>query len=107
MRPIRIYLSGPITGTNDYIERFLAAEQKAKRSWNDIVNPAKIDKMLPELTHEEYMSIDLVLLNLCDAILMMKGWEQSEGCMQEYKFAKEHQIMILGEEIEEEENESM
>lgn len=107
MRPARIYLSGPITGSNDYIERFLAVEQKTKRPWNDVVNPAKIDKMLPELTHQEYMIVDLALLRLCDAILMMEGWQQSNGCRQEYDFAKEHGILILEECDEIETNESL
>lgn len=107
MRPIRIYLSGPITGIDDYMERFLETEARVKRQWNEVLNPAKVGKMLPVLGHSEYMTIDLAMLKICDVILLMKGWQQSKGCMEEYEFAKEHGIMIVEESNEDEESESV
>ena len=44
----RIYISGPITGTTDYKQRFEETEKKLKETFPDadIVNPVKITIML-------------------------------------------------------------
>ena len=46
----KIYLSGPITGTDDYTERFQKAEKELTRSGFSVVNPASVNSMLPEDT---------------------------------------------------------
>jgi len=38
---------------------------------------------------EVYLSGDLNILARCDAILMLEGWEQSEGSQAEYLYAKQ------------------
>lgn len=45
---MRIYISGPITGTTDYKERFAVAEEKLKANGYEVVNPAKLAAALPE-----------------------------------------------------------
>lgn len=37
-----VYLSGPITGVGDYLERFKKAEKVAEREGFTVVNPAYI-----------------------------------------------------------------
>ena len=46
----RLYLSGKITGTDDYMLRFAAAEKRFERDY-EIINPAKTSATLPELRH--------------------------------------------------------
>ena len=83
-----IYISGKITGTVDYAERFRIAGMRLKKNGYTVVNPAEIgdmlDEMVPfELSHDEYMAIDLQLLKRCDAIYMLKGFENSDGARME------------------------
>ena len=95
---MRIYLSGPITGTKDYMERFAAAESELSEFDLAVVNPAKVNGQLPkETTYSEYMEMSMAMLKQCDAIYMLKGWTDSPGAMAEFEYAYEHGISILFE----------
>lgn len=91
----KMYLSGKITGTTDWRERFAEAENKLKDTYT-IMNPARINGEMPEdTTHEEYMIISFDLLRMCDCIYMMEGWEDSKGARMEYAKAKEWNLDIF------------
>ena len=95
---MRVYISGPITGTKDYIERFDKAEDLLQKASCTTVNPARCNMFLPEdLRHEDYLHVCKAQLDLCDAIYMMKGWEKSNGCRQEFEYASRHGISITFE----------
>ena len=84
---MRIYISGPITNVLDYKEKFARAEQNLKAKYPDaeIINPTVLDKL--PLTYDEYMELDLRLLDMCEGIYMLKGWEDSKGANREYGYA--------------------
>ena len=86
---MRIYISGAITGTDDYMERFERAELKLReRGEIEIIIPAKVCASLPEtLTHEEYMKICFAMLSLCDEVYLIPPWTDSKGVRRELKFA--------------------
>ena len=85
---MRIYISGKITGTDDYMTRFAAAEERLTQQGYSVVNPAAVGCVLPtDMTHKEYMSISLVLLDMCDAAYMLQGWKDSPGACMECGFA--------------------
>ena len=46
----RIYISGPISGTKDYMERFSSAEKKLAEEGYAVLNPAKVNAQMPEGT---------------------------------------------------------
>ena len=51
---MKIYISGAITGIDDYMERFAKAEKKLTEQGYSVVNPAKVNAQLPEdTTYEE------------------------------------------------------
>lgn len=84
----KIYISGPISGTEDYKERFEKAEKELKALGYRVINPAKVNANLPEdTTWEEYMKISLCMLSMCDGIYMMEGWPLSRGARTEYHYA--------------------
>lgn len=95
---MKVYISGPITGTIDYMERFAEAQKELEAKGYEVVNPALINSNLPKCTTwDEYMRVSLVLLDLCDAIYMLKGWADSNGASLEYFTAKKSRIKIIEE----------
>ena len=93
----RIYISGPITGTKDYLERFGKAGLKLIEQGYKVINPACIAAVMPYLTYEEYMRLDLFLLDMCDAVYMLKGWQESKGANREYGYALAKDKIIIFE----------
>lgn len=85
---MKVYISGAITGTSDYMARFAAAEEHLASLGHAAFNPAKINSQLPDGTsYEEYMSVSLCLLDMCSAIYMLDGWNESRGANREYGYA--------------------
>lgn len=96
-----IYISGKITGTNDYMQRFEQVERDLSDSYGDdelIINPARVNAQLPkECSYSDYLTISLALLSLCDRIYMMSGWEDSRGARLEHDYAVAHGYDVLYE----------
>lgn len=93
----RIYISGSITGTDDYMERFAKAEKYLIKQGYSVVNPAKVNAQLPEdTTYEEYMKMCFCMIDMCDAIYMLNGWNKSCGANRElgYAMAKDKTIIF-------------
>lgn len=84
----RIYISGPITGTADYMERFDRAEKEIEAAGHEAVNPAKAAAQLPpSVTWEQYMQLSMILLRMCDAVCLLEGWQGSKGAVMEMEYA--------------------
>lgn len=96
-----VYISGPMTGIDNYYVLFKEAQHHLESMGFDVINPAFHMDRLPEgLTYEQFMKIDLALLDACDAIYLLKGWENSKGANRELGFAlgKGLKIMFQGDE---------
>ena len=97
-RVMRVFISGEITGTDDYMERFAAAEEKLTEWGYDVINPARVLAQVPfELPWDKCMDITLTLLRECDLIYMLKGWEQSTGAWLEHSYAEKQKLGITYE----------
>lgn len=95
---MKIYISGPITGTNDHEERFERAEKALKKEGHIVINPEKILRGMPDETkHKEYMKVALSLLDLCEGVYFLEGWQESQGCGIEFEYAYEHKMAIFFE----------
>ena len=93
---MKIYISGKITETTDYIKR-LKKEEKALSNYI-VINPAKVNEQLPiETTWKEYMQMSMTMLRMCNAVYMLKGWEDSKGARLEYNYAVENNYKIIFE----------
>lgn len=84
---MRIYLSGPISNNPNHIADFESAEEDLKHQGHEVINPVLLGYAYPNLTYAEYMKIDLALLEMCDAIHMLDGWEDSTGAKLEFHVA--------------------
>lgn len=97
---MKIYISGAITNNPDYKEDFERAEDYLQREYPsaDIINPALVNSFLPKsTTYEEYMRMSFCMLNMCDSIYMIKGWEKSCGANREYGYATAKDMKIMHE----------
>ena len=92
---MRVYISGPVTGIQGYMKNFADAEADIRAAGYIPVNPAKVNAMLPDgMQHNEYMTVSIAMLSLCDAIYMLQGWRESRGCSIEFEYAYDHDITI-------------
>ena len=87
----KIYIAGKITGTTDYLERFAKAEEWPNKHGyrGRVINPAKVSDGLPPetTTYKDYIHIGLSMLETCDSIFMLMGWEESLGASLELQYA--------------------
>jgi hypothetical protein len=81
-----IYIAGPMSGIKDHnrpLFKKVAAE--IAEQGHSVLNPA----MLPDgLTQGQYMQICLPMVAVADELVMLPGWERSEGAYIEFLLAK-------------------
>ncbi len=90
------YLSGPITGVENYERKFLAAEQELVSRGYKVVNPAQLSKVLCNCDDfDTFMDVDMYLLSKCNVLVQLPGWEKSIGCNREYGYALARDMIVL------------
>ena len=81
---MRIYISGMINDDPNYMIKFKKAAHHLYVVGHIPIMPTD----LPEgLTDAEYLMLDHILVNLCDALYMLTDWTKSEGAMIEHEIA--------------------
>ena len=87
----KFYIAGPMTGLPDYNRpAFLLAEIALSAEGHTVLNPANhIPMVNPDsIDHAQYMQIALAMLDACDAVYFLDGWEKSRGARMEYDYAR-------------------
>ena len=101
---MKVYISGAITNDPDYMEHFAAAELELLKMGHIAVNPAKMSSIIMhqfledakiEYDHDDWLITVLVLLNQCDAIYLIKGWDRSQGAVIEHQEAKKKGLKVM------------
>ena len=108
----KVYIAGPMRGIKNYnFDAFFEAE-KALEGHYIVTNPARLDMMegfvpsaLPEnhnwdeapksLDFKRIFIRDLIALSKCDAIYMLKGYENSVGALTELSVALTLRLEII------------
>ena len=89
-----LYLSGPITGVEDYKARFKHAQVTLTMAGKQtVLNPAVMPEGLK--AYDDYMRIDLAMLEAADGIVMLPGWKKSKGAKIELKAALKGGKMVF------------
>ncbi len=81
-----IYVAGPMSGIKDHNRPlFNKVAAELAEQGNSVLNPAT----LPDgLTQCQYMQICLPMVVVADELVMLPGWERSEGSYIEFLLAK-------------------
>ena len=84
-----VYLSGRITGNENYKKDFSVAEEYLHRLGYIVVSPARLDELSSDkLSYEQYMKVCYSLIDISDIIFMVSGWQDSKGARAELIYAK-------------------
>lgn len=94
-----VFISGGITGKDNYLEEFAKAEEYLKNKGYGVVNPARILDCFPKdiMNYSDCMDIAIMLLKKCDVIYSLRGWRSSTGANFERRFANEHGLKLTEE----------
>jgi nucleoside 2-deoxyribosyltransferase len=93
------YISGKITGTDDYLERFAAAEEQLKTAGHVVINPAKMHSEWAEgVDYDELMLLCFKEIDLADGVYQLADWKDSKGACMEYGYAVAKDKLIIEEE---------
>lgn len=107
---MRVYIAGPMSGKPKHnFPAFDAAKERLLAKQALVVSPADLDRAVgitedsPVVETRAAMklmvALDRVALSLCDAIYMLKGWENSVGSRAEHAQAVQDGLIVLYEEV--------
>ena len=93
---VRVYVAGPMRGYENWnYPLFNRATEALRRTGAFVVNPVEISRFAgtPEEIERNpsllfhLLEADIALLKTCDAIVLLPGWEWSDGARQELQTA--------------------
>ena len=95
---MKVYISGPVRGHADAIDRFIEAEMKLKAD-NTPFNPERILRNYPteQMSERQIMNVCYTMLDQCEGIYMLNGWEDSLGAREEHGYALAKDLIIMYE----------
>lgn len=86
----KIYVSGKITGDENYIQKFSDACLFLRSQGHRVMSPS----CLPYgFDWEEYMHICYSMIDICHAVYFLKDWASSKGATLEHDYAKGKEII--------------
>lgn len=91
-----IFISGKITGDFiNYKEKFAKAEEYLKSKGHVVINPTITPLGLNN--YEDYIHVTYAMIDVSDALYMLKDWEKSKGANLEYDYAIKNKKEIFFE----------
>jgi len=90
----KIYISGKITGIDNYAELFQNAEDYLISLGYEVINPVKLNHE-HDKSWESYMKEDIKALLYCDEIYLLENYYKSKGAMIERAIAVELGMKVI------------
>lgn len=88
---MKFYLSGPVGNDKNWSNKFkeYAKLIEEANEHYKVVNPMLDEHVIQKLgmSKADRLIYDFLLLDKCDAIVMLPGWEEASGCWAEWGYA--------------------
>lgn len=86
---MKLYLAGPVTGTNDFVERFRKGREALRDRGYEVVCPVEGCDEFAQTTlpWTYWMRRDIAMLVACHGVALLSGWDRSEGASLEHDIA--------------------
>ncbi len=81
---MKVYIAGAISKNENYLEQFNEAEKSILKAGDTPLNPVKRFGF----DYKDYIDMGLCELMHCDAVYMLRGYEESKGALLELKYAQ-------------------
>lgn len=91
---MKVYISGQITGLDNFAELFEQAQIELELQGHEVINPVKIEHN-HDKTWRSYMKNDIKALCDCDAIYMLPNWCKSSGARLENHIALRLGLQVI------------
>lgn len=92
---MKIYISGPITNDPDFEKKFDYYRTLLRRRGHQVLDPTVWNREKLVLEYQEYMKLDLAMIEVCDAIYMLPNWQDSKGAQIELEYATRKGLQIF------------
>ena len=98
---MKVYISGKISGLDpvEAKKSFIKAELRLKHQGHTVMSPKGIMDFAG-FEHEDYMHVCYAMIDVCDAVYMLRNWKDSKGARMELDYAKQWRKTILWEDEE-------
>lgn len=101
---MKIYISGGITGLPRpfYHHKFSTAEDRLKARGHKVINPVRQNEPINTqgFSYEDNMHLCYAYIDICDAVYMLEGWEESKGARAEHEYAINSAKEVIYESVE-------
>lgn len=82
----KLYIAGPVTGMPDNnIDMFIEAQKAAESIGYIVLSTHLLPKGMSEAF---YMKSGFIMIDECDRMMMLPGWEDSLGAKAEFNYAQ-------------------
>lgn len=94
----KIYIAGKVTGLqiDEVLKKSVDAERELRKSGAITMNHA-YNVFNAGFEHGDYMHISFAMIDVCDAVYLLKDWQKSKGARMELQYAADHQKEIIYE----------
>lgn len=88
---MKIYIAGNISTDPDYFHKFEKTEMDLVEIGHAVINPVKN----LGFDYKDYIDMGLAELSKCEAIYLLKGYENSKGALLEKHYAETVGLKVL------------